>query len=106
MLFDVFKLGRCSKRRHVPIQVPQPLMQGRVAASDITDVAFEVLNVNRVEANNGRIETDVGFGDVFSKVIGIGIFCQVGLSLVQMFKKRMYSLFISFLSTVEKVSRS
>ena len=73
MPFDVLKLGRFSKGRHVPVQVPQPLMQGRVAASDVADVAFEVLNVNRVEADNGRVKTDVGFRDACAKIVRVGV---------------------------------
>ena len=73
-------------------------MEGRVATSDITDIAFEVLNVNRVEANNSCIETDVGFCEVCAKVVRVGVLRQVGFSFVQMFEERVDSLFIGLLS--------
>ena len=37
-------------------------MQIRVPRADVTDVAFEVLDVDGVEADDRREEPDVGFG--------------------------------------------
>lgn len=51
--------GRRRRAGRVPVQVPQPGVDGRVAAADVADVALEVLHVDRVEANQGY-ETSVG----------------------------------------------
>lgn len=82
MILDMFKLGRFAKGRHIPIQVPHPVVQRRVARADIADVAFEMLDVDGIEADDGRVETDVGFGDLRSEVVRFGVrgemfFCPV-----------------------------
>ena len=77
-------------------------MQGWIATSDIADVAFEVLDVYGVKANDSCIETHVGFGDMCAKVVRIGILGQMCLCLVQMFKKRVDGLLIGFLGAVQR----
>ena len=52
---DVLKLRRVSKRWDVPVEVPQPSVNVRVARADVTNVALEMLNVHRIKANDGRI---------------------------------------------------
>ena len=37
---DVRELGRLAKRRHVPIQLPHPAVQRRVAAAYVVQVAL------------------------------------------------------------------
>ena len=61
MLLDMFKLRRLPKRRNIPIQMPQPLVQRRVSRSYVTDVAFEMLDVDGVKADCGCVEADVCF---------------------------------------------
>lgn len=69
MLLDVRKLGRVLERRVVPVEVPQPLVDVRVAGADVANVALEVLHVDGVEADDGREESDVGLGDRVAKVV-------------------------------------
>ena len=73
MFLNMFELRRFPKRRHIPIQMPQPFMQRWVSGADVADVAFEMLDVDGVEADDGRVETDVGFGDLGSEVVGGGV---------------------------------
>ena len=77
MLLDMLKHRRLPERRFIPIQFPHPSMQGRVAATDIADVAFEMLHVDGVEADDGGVEADIGFGDGGAEVIRS--FCVVVL---------------------------
>ena len=72
MFLDMFKLRRFPKRRHIPIQLPQPPVQRRKPRTYITDIAFEMLDVDGVEADDGCVEADVGFGDVPAEVVGAG----------------------------------
>lgn len=58
VFLDVLKYRRPPKSRFVPIQLPQPLMQRRITRSDVTDVAFEMLDVDGVETDDGGIEAD------------------------------------------------
>lgn len=73
MVFDVRELGRASKGVVIPVKVTHPpedncqyrmfwhnfrdhvLVEVWVAATDIANVALEVLDVNCVEANYGRV---------------------------------------------------
>ena len=55
MLLDVLKMRRCPERRHVPIEMPQPFVQSRISRSNVADIAFEMLDVDGVEADEGRV---------------------------------------------------
>lgn len=48
VILDVQEIGRILERRNVPIQIPHPLMNRRIPAPDIPNIALEVLNVNRL----------------------------------------------------------
>lgn len=50
-------------------------MQLRIPASYIADVAFEMLHVDGIEADDGGEQADVGFGDVFPKVVRCCVLC-------------------------------
>lgn len=63
MPFDVIKLRRLLKRRVVPVQVTHPLVQSRVAAANVANVALEVLHVHRVEARQRHVQPDVRLGE-------------------------------------------
>lgn len=63
VLLDVLKLRRVVESRHVPVQLPNPFVQRWIARSDLAEVALEVLVVYCIEANDGGVETDIGFGD-------------------------------------------
>ena len=52
MFLDMLELCRLSERRHIPIQVPQPLMQCWVSAPDVTDIALEMLHIHRIESDD------------------------------------------------------
>lgn len=73
MPLDMRELRRLlPKRRMIPIQIPQPLVDPRVAAPDVADVGLEMLDVDDVEADDGRVEADVCLGDVGAEVEGSG----------------------------------
>ena len=83
MGLDVLELGRAPKGRDAPVEFPQPAVQGRVPRSDVPDVALEVLHIDRVEADDGRVEADVGFGDVGAVVVRPGVLGEVGFGSVE-----------------------
>ena len=68
VVFDVFELCRLMESRHVPIEVPEPSMDVGIATTDISNVAFEVLDIHRVEADDGRKEPHVSFGHILAPV--------------------------------------
>jgi hypothetical protein len=63
MVLDVLKFRRVLERRYVPVQMPHPLVEVWIASADVANVALEVLYVDRIEAHDGGVETDVSFGD-------------------------------------------
>lgn len=83
MFFDMFKLRCVTKRRHAPTKILQPFVQRQIPGSDIADVAFEMLNVNWVEADDGCVETHVGFCDLVSEIVWGGVLGQVGFGTIQ-----------------------
>ena len=97
MLLDMLELGRVPKRRLVPIQVADPFVDGRVAGANVAYVAFEVLDVDGVEADDGRVEADVGFGDVGAVVEGRGVVGEVGFDLGEGVEEGVQGFFVGFL---------
>lgn len=69
MFLDMLKLRRLPKSRDIPIQMSQPFMQCWVSRPDVTDIALEVLDIDGVEANDGRVETDICLGNGFAEVV-------------------------------------
>lgn len=57
-------------------------MQLRIPTPDVSDIALEMLNVDRVEAYDRGIETYIGFGDVGAKVVGGGMGGEVGFGAI------------------------
>ena len=60
VFLDVLKVRRLTELWHVPVEVAEPGMQSWVAASDVANVALEMLHVDRVEADDGRVQPEVG----------------------------------------------
>ena len=48
---DMLKVARVLERGHGPVELAHPAVEVRVPISDGTDVAFEVADVHRVEAD-------------------------------------------------------
>ena len=74
-------------------------MQVRVPAADISDVALEVLNVDGVEADDGGVEADVGFGDGGAVVVGGGVGGEVGFDAVERAEEGVHGFFVGFLGS-------
>lgn len=94
---DVFELRRVPESRNIPIQIPQPGMNSRKPGSDITEITLEVLDVDGVEANNSREESDVCFRDSVSEIELLALFLgrgEMGLDLVQRGEERGYGVLV------------
>lgn len=68
MFLNMFKLRRVAECGDAPIQIPHPLVQRRVAGANVSEIAFEMLDVDRIEADDGGVQADVCFGDLVAKV--------------------------------------
>jgi hypothetical protein len=53
MLLDVGELGGLAEGGDIPVEVAEPLVERWVSATDVADVALEVLDVDGVEADDG-----------------------------------------------------
>ena len=63
MPLNMLKTRRLPKRREIPIQIPHPLVDiWKLAAADGMQVCFEECGIYDVEADDGHVEADVGFG--------------------------------------------
>lgn len=85
MLLDMLKFRRVLECRHIPVQISEPAVDGRISATDVANVALEVLDVDCVEADDGHEEADVCFGKLGTEVEGSGC-CggrEVGFGLVE-----------------------
>lgn len=69
MSLDVLKLRCFAEGGEVPVQLAEPLVQGGVSRPNVAYVALEVLHVHDVEADDGRVQSDVGLGHFFAEVI-------------------------------------
>ena len=82
VLFDMFEFRAFLESRDVPVQVPYPFMQRRVSGADVSDVAFEVLHIDRVESDDCGIKPYICLGNLLPKIKRGGIFIQVGFSAI------------------------
>jgi hypothetical protein len=63
------ELRRLAKSRVLPVTVPHPRVQVRVAAANVSQIAFEVLDVDCVEADDGRVQAHICLSHVFAVVV-------------------------------------
>ena len=64
MLLDVFEISGVLESWVVPIQMSEPFVEMRIAGANISNVTFEVLHVNRVEANDSGEQAYICFRNV------------------------------------------
>jgi hypothetical protein len=100
MLLDMLELGRLAKGRMVPVQVAHPPVEIWVTRANVTDVAFEMLDVYRIEADDCGVEADVGFGGCWrgEEEGGFGG-GEGGFQAVERGKKRGYGFGVGFFCT-------
>lgn len=104
VLLDVLKLRRILESRHIPVEVPQPFVQRRVPRADIADVALEMLHIDRVEADDGSVESHIRLRDVLAEIVGCGVLRQVSLCPVQRRKEGSDRLLVGILGPTNSVS--
>lgn len=75
-------------------------MEVGISAADIAEVALEVLNVDCVEADDGREQTHVGLGKTVAEVERSRRLCEVCFCAVERFEELSYSFFVCLLAPV------
>lgn len=72
MKLNMLKIRRIPKRRNIPIQPTHPAMNSREAGADVTEITLEMLDVDGVEADDGREEADIRLGNGVAEEEGRG----------------------------------
>ena len=99
------ELRRPSKSLILPVTVPHPLVQGRVPAPDLPEIALEVLHVDGDEADDGRVQAHISFGGVGAVVVRTRGFGEFGFGAVECCEESLDVLFVGFLGSGGVVSR-
>ena len=99
VFLDMFELRSLPKRWHTPVQMSQPFMQRWISRAYIADVAFEMLHVNGIEADDSCIEANVSFGDVLAKVVRVCMGGQMLFSAVKGGEQGLDGLLVGLLGT-------
>lgn len=101
---DMLELGSSPKGWVPPIEGPQPFVDGRVAASDVANVAFEVLDIDRIETDQRDEETDVNFRQLGPEIEWAAGGSEMMLDSIEMFEKVYDSGVVCILRPVSTVS--
>lgn len=104
VLLDMLKLRGLLKRGEVPVQVSQPPVNCWIPRSDIANVGLEMLNVDSVEADDGRVESNVSLGDVITKVefrIGGQPLCKMLFDAVERVEEGVESFLVGLLGSIK-----
>ena len=88
MPLDVLKLSGVLERRVIPVQLPHPFVQMRVAGADVSQIGLEVLNVHAVKSNDGGEQAYVSFGDAVVEVEFSLALRKVLLCLIEAIEER------------------
>ena len=83
MPLDVIKVGRLLELGVLPVQLPHPLMQRRVATSNIANIALEVLHVHRIKPDDGDKQTDIDLSQHVAEPVRSRVGGKVLLSAVE-----------------------
>ena len=103
MILDMLKLGGRTERRQIPVEISHPVMKSRVPAPNIPNVAFEVLDIDSIEPDDGREETDVSFGGLGAVVVGSCGGGELGFDAVEGFEELGHCFSVGLLGAVESV---
>jgi hypothetical protein len=122
---DVSEFGGALEGIIVPVQVAHPsgkkrvriisfvlgtssniLVQVGVATANVANVAFEVLNVDGVEADDGREEAHVELGQFVTEVERTTGFLKILLCTVERLEQSLDVLLVSFLCANQKLASS
>jgi len=98
---DVCEIGRFAKSWVLPVQVSDPFVQSRISTSNIPEIGLEVLDVDRVEADDSRIQPNIRLRNLLPKIIRPRPLSQMLLRTIQRLKKRSNSLLVRLLRSRE-----
>lgn len=83
----MLELCGLSEHRHIPVQVSQPLVDGRVPTSNVPNIRLEVLNIYCIKSNNGGVQSHIALCDLVAPVVWPWAALQVLLHAVQRLKQ-------------------
>jgi hypothetical protein len=62
ILLDVRKIRRVLARGYFPVHVRQPVIQNRIIVPDGAQIALEVLHINGIKPDQGRVQPEIELG--------------------------------------------
>ena len=87
MELNMLELSRLPEGRHVPVQPAHPAMNSGIPGANIPDITLEMLDIHRVEADDGGEQPDISLGDGGAeeeRCLGRGCGCgEVGFDAVE-----------------------
>lgn len=101
---DMLELRRLPERRDIPVQIPHPAMDSRIAGPYIPEVTLEMLHVHRIKADDRREEPDIRFCDRRAEIERLACFLrvrEVRFDLVQGREERRDGLLVGLLRGCE-----
>lgn len=73
MVLDVQEVCRVLEGCIIPVQIPHPLVDCRISGTNIADVALEVLDVDRIETDNGDKSVRITSVNMHLSVLHAGV---------------------------------
>ena len=94
----MLKLGSALECVLIPVEITQPFMDGRISRSDVTDIRFEMLNIDGIKTDDCRVESHITFCDMLAPVEWSLRCRQVLFNFVKRLEQRLDSVLIRILS--------
>lgn len=91
---DVREIRRRLELVVVPVQISQPLVDCWISATDISDVAFEVLHIYRIEPNNCNEESDIRLSQLFAEIIWPTVRSEMEFGTVEVDEKGIHGFLV------------
>ena len=80
-------------------------MEIRVATPDVSEVTFEVLYVDCIESDDGRVKTNIGLSQPVAEIEGSVMLCEIGFGTIERGEQCLDILLVRFLCPRSWVSR-
>lgn len=67
ILLDMLEIGALLKPRHIPVTIPEPIIDPRIIVPNRPQITLEVLHVHRIESDNRSIQSQIQLRHVLAK---------------------------------------
>ena len=88
VLFDMLEISRLPDTLDIPIQILQIIVEERVIVPNDAEIAFEMLDIDRVELDHCCVKPDIDFCQLRTQDIRLAALGEELLELVERGKNR------------------